>query len=166
MYCVYILFLKNHRFYVGQTRRWRLQTRWEEHIDPSFVAAKWTTKYPPICKGPTFECKTLPEARALEQKIVLLMLKQFGLDSVRGGKFNMTAEGPRTHWWVHRDLVGIPCFTSQFFAFSEHRFSAFPHCGHILSEDQPLFELTQRLKSLSIHEKDVHPALECSSFAS
>ena len=125
MYCVYILLLEHRRLYVGETKLWRLLARWNEHMDPNTPAAKWTTKYKPLQKLCTFQFNTRTESKLFENKLVEHLMKQFGLDSVRGGKYNMVTENET--WWVKPSLQNIPRFTSKWFTF-ECMYAEFGHC--------------------------------------
>ena len=147
MFVVYILFLKQNRLYVGQTKRWRLQDRWEEHRNPNFCAARWTTKHKPISKGAVFECVTLEDAKKLEHEIVEYLMKQFGLDAVRGGRFNMPTEGE--DWWVPRRLKNIPRFTLLFSRLSECNSTTFLQNVPSRFSDDPLSQLDLHVGLLS-----------------
>lgn len=108
-FAVYVVFCADFRFYVGMTKLWRVKTRWEEHLNPAFVAARWTTKYVPLFKFPTIICETRSAAESLEKKTVEHIMALLGLDSVRGGQWNMITEGDS--WWVPKHLRDVPRFT-------------------------------------------------------
>ena len=85
MFSVYVILCSKKRAYVGQTKRWRLQTRWEEHCDPYCFTTRWTSKYPPVEKIIVLDCKTYLESVKLEHAIVEFLMREYGLDFVRGG---------------------------------------------------------------------------------
>lgn len=120
MFGVYILLLETNRLYAGETKWWRMKVRWLEHQNPNCAAAKWTTKYPPIKKLCSFKFQTREASKKFEHELVELLMKQYGLDSVRGGRFNMASEGET--WWVNRNLQGVSRFTKDFLNLSEHTF--------------------------------------------
>ena len=123
-FCVYIILCAEKRLYVGQTKLWRLKARWNEHADPACFTTKWTSKYPVIHKLKVFECGSYSESYKLEHVIVEALMKIYGLDVVRGGGWNMEAEGSDTKWWVPARLKGVPCFTETWRRLSGHRYVA------------------------------------------
>ena len=137
-YCVYICLCEKKHLYVGQTKLWRLQKRWDEHVEGG--TTKWTNKYRVVEKLASFECQDRAHATILENAICEQLMRKFGLDSCRGGKWNMDTEGPDTKWWPPKRLQGIPCFTKLWFSHDAHTFSGFSRCGQIRSEVQPLVE--------------------------
>jgi len=140
-YVVYVILLKEKRLYVGMTKTWRLQKRWEEHCDPNFPTTKWTTKYPPIQKIHVFEQSSMENAKKLEHIICERIMAIFGLDVVRGGRWNMFTEGQR--WWPPPHLKQTPFFTEQWLTLSEHTFSQF------VVNDPTLCSMPRNLKPIS-----------------
>ena len=120
-YCVYILLLEHKRLYVGQTKLWRIHTRWEEHFDPSCSTTQWTNKYAPIEKLQVFECASYRDSMKLEHQVVELLMSIYGLDVVRGGNWNMATEGES--WWVPTRLRRVPRFTEKWLSLSAHKFA-------------------------------------------
>jgi predicted GIY-YIG superfamily endonuclease len=110
MFVVYVLLLENNRIYVGQTPQWRIETRWNEHRDPDCATTRWTTKYhakEKIFVSDPFESKI--DCCSYEHVLTIEIMKLFGLDSVRGGNFVMSAEGGS--WWVPKNMKAVPRFT-------------------------------------------------------
>jgi len=138
-YVVYVLLLEQKRLYIGMTKTWRLQTRWEEHVDPTFPTTKWTTKYPPIKKIHVFEQCEFLEAKRLEHEVCEAFMRKYGTDSVRGGRWNMYTEGPLYKWWVPSNLSSTPCFTDLYLSLSAGKFALFVENDQILSAMPWLF---------------------------
>ena len=79
MVYIYVLKLKNNKYYVGKSTN--PSTRLEDHF--SEFGSAWTKKYKPI---------TIHEIRpdcddGDEDKITLEYMKKYGIDNVRGGSF-------------------------------------------------------------------------------
>lgn len=76
---VYILKLKNDKFYIGSTEK--LKNRIQQHYDG--YGSAWTRKYSPIKVVETFEnC-----SRFDEDKYTKEYMAKFGIDNVRGGTY-------------------------------------------------------------------------------
>ena len=123
MYCVYVARLQNKRLYSGQTKLWRIKTRWEEHMNPNVATTRWTTEYPVCEKLAVFKCSSLKECRRLENDVCEALMEAFGLDVCRGGNWNMLAEGPVSKWWVPPRLKHVPCFTEEWSTLCERTFA-------------------------------------------
>ena len=144
-FCVYIILCAEKRLYVGQTKLWRLKARWDEHADPGCYTTKWTTKYPVVHKLKVFECGSCLESYKLEHAIVEALMKIYGLDVVRGGGWNMEAEGP-DKWWVPARLKDVPCFTETW-----GRLSGCTYVASLLSVLVP--SVVHQLAELTLHSE-------------
>lgn len=84
MVYIYILKLKNNKYYVGKTKnpKFRLKQHFDAH------GSAWTKKYPPIkiikviknCDGYD------------EDKYVKMLMKKYGFNNVRGGTYVQTCD--------------------------------------------------------------------------
>ena len=61
-------------------------------------------------------------------------MKEYGIDCVRGGNWNMADEGVQDAWWVPKHLRGTPCFTEKWLSLSEHKFALSAESDRVLSE--------------------------------
>ena len=104
---VYVYKCEKDKFYVGMTPTWKLERRWKEHTcaNPR-LGSRFTNLYRPIGRVKYFHGLSFKQAGNLEQQCVEEIMKVFGLDSVRGGKWNMTTMGDT--WWVPSRLQNIP----------------------------------------------------------
>ena len=103
---VYILMLEHNKLYVGMTPDFRIEVRYDEHCSNNpKLGSRWTKKHRPIAKIWMKQNMSWDEAHKLEQEMVILMMKTFGLDSVRGGKWNMITENDT--WWVPEGMKNI-----------------------------------------------------------
>lgn len=141
MFVVYVLLLEKKRLYVGMTKMWRLQTRMEEHGDKKCWSTKWTGKYKVVSKLKVFQPMTFLQAKQFENQVCEALLQKYGLDSCRGGKWNMASEGASDKWWVPPHLQGTPCFTPLWLSLSECTFSQSLSCDPVLDSAQRLFQL-------------------------
>ena len=73
---VYVLQLKQNKFYVGYTQN--LYYRLHQHVQG--VGSKWTQLYPPIDV-----LVVRPGGRLLENALAALYISRFGWTNVRGG---------------------------------------------------------------------------------
>ena len=107
IHSVYVLKLQHGKWYVGMTPTYKLNSRMEDHMcnDPH-RGARWTNIYRPIEKIKVYSGYSFVEAGLLEQIIVEKFMVAFGLDSVRGGSWNMTTLNKG--WWVPKRLENIP----------------------------------------------------------
>ena len=83
---IYILKCKEEKYYVGRTDH--TFQRFNQHLDGS--GAKWTQKYPPI----DLYAFHRDMRNYDETKITIQMMKKFGIENVRGGRYtkvNMTS---------------------------------------------------------------------------
>lgn len=82
---LYVLELEKDKFYVGITSK-TPEARMQEHIN-GFLGANWTKHYKPIriLDKKDLGVTTKSRAEAYENKVTRKYIKQYGLDSVRGG---------------------------------------------------------------------------------
>lgn len=119
MFSVYVLFLEQNRLYVGATKWWRLKKRWGEHC--AGTGSKWTSKYAPLAKLCTYQFRTREGSKKFEHELVELLMHEYGLDSVRGGRYNMAEEN--TTWWVKDTMAHLSRYAGP--NLSEHTCVAF-----------------------------------------
>ena len=96
MKTLYCLECEEERFYVGQTPEGRFETRLYEHKFRN--GAKWTSKYKPIR---VLWTRTVWEAEvdALEDEECCRIMRARGLNSCRGGMFNIGRDvRDMPHW--------------------------------------------------------------------
>ena len=157
MYSVYVLLLKNKRLYVGMTKTWRLHTRFLEHLDPECPTTKWTSKYQTLKKIHVFSGYTRKQCNTLENLMTECLMKSYGLDSCRGGKWNMVAEAGK--WWVPHRLHGVPFFTEKWINLSVCTFAQCVENDPTLSAILSFFQALQssRARSFLVRALDVHP---------
>ena len=83
---VYILKLRNKKWYVGYTERSSID-RILEHIDEK--GAKWTKRHPPLKKGYLHSFSKPGRTKRDEDKETLALMKKHGIANVRGGRWCM-----------------------------------------------------------------------------
>ena len=83
---VYILKLRNKKWYVGYTERSSID-RILEHIDEK--GAKWTKRHPPLKKGYLHSFSKPGRNKRDEDKETLSLMKKHGIANVRGGRWCM-----------------------------------------------------------------------------
>ena len=83
---LYVLRLRNKKWYVGYTDRSNIE-RILEHIEKK--GAKWTKTHPPLKKGYLHNFTTPGKTRDDEDKYTLRLMKEHGIENVRGGKWCM-----------------------------------------------------------------------------
>ena len=76
----------------------------------------------------------------LENTVCEALMKRYGLDSVRGGKWNMSFEGPDQRWWVPKHLQGTPGFTATWLTLSARMFEQSVANDRVLSAIPSLFQ--------------------------
>ena len=109
---VYVLHLKNRKYYVGITPTWKLEDRWEDHhCRDKNRGARWTNRWQPIEKIKVYKDISYDEAVILEQDTVKKIMRIAGLDSCRGGKWNMWSMGDT--WWVPDELKNVPRIVNE-----------------------------------------------------
>jgi predicted GIY-YIG superfamily endonuclease len=86
IFCLYVLRLRNDKYYVGITAKKDPQIRIKQHGGP--FGAKWTQLHRPV---ETIEIKNLGaitkiEAEVHEQKKTLELIDKYGYNNVRGGQ--------------------------------------------------------------------------------
>ena len=113
MFSTYILGLEDARFYVGMAPTKRLDIRIREHFNKTHPGAKWTQKYKPLKVVTTQNYSTKKECEQAENRLTRQYMERHGLDSVRGGQWVMTSEGPSQQWWVPPELKGYPRLISE-----------------------------------------------------
>jgi predicted GIY-YIG superfamily endonuclease len=96
IYVVYLLLLKNNKYYVGMTPYWRLEIREKEHF--AGRGSKWTRRYPPIELLEVWEFPNKDTAHKFEIKKTEEYLHLHGIDSCRGGVCNYGREGGYNYW--------------------------------------------------------------------
>ena len=141
-YVVYLLLLESKRFYVGMTKTWRLQRRFEEHCDLTCWTTRWTTKYKVRTKLRVFPQMSFVRAKKFEHFLTEELMKKYGLDSTRGGGWNMASEGPTVRWWVPLHLQNSSCFTPLWFSLSSHKFGRCADCAQALDSALRSFQAT------------------------
>ena len=102
----YVLKLKNGKWYVGYTTKGI--ERILDHIDEN--GAKWTKKYAPVKPIPWYQTapgktKATPKNKAKndEDKLTLKLMKDHGINNVRGGSWCMVKMRQKTF----RELEGL-----------------------------------------------------------
>ena len=84
--CIYVLKLKNGRYYVGKTRN--TTGRQHGHMGGKKGSA-WTARHTPTGEPPTFTEATPKETSGFQEDIeTLRMMELHGIDRVRGGSFS------------------------------------------------------------------------------
>ena len=107
VHSVYVYRCEDQKFYVGMTPTWKLESRWNDHTcEDAKWGSRWTNLYKPTSRVKYFHMLSFQRACWLEQQCVEKIMSVFGLDSVRGGKWNMTTMGDT--WWVPERLRKIP----------------------------------------------------------
>ena len=101
IYVVYVLRLVQDKYYVGMTKKWRLDIREEEHF--SGRGSKWTRRFPPIELIQFWEFQDKESAHIFECLKTEEYLNEFGIDSCRGGVCNYGNVGGY-HMWVRPHL--------------------------------------------------------------
>lgn len=134
-YCVYVLLLEEKRLYVGITPTWRIQKRYEEHMDPEFPTTRWTTRFPTLKKICVFNVGSKKRALQEEHRLTEELMKHYGLDSTRGGNFVMLQQGGI--WWTPPHLMNVPRFT--------HHWEGNSTNFRIAVQDNPIFSHFKRL---------------------
>ena len=97
---LYVLKLRGNKWYVGYTDRSSVD-RILEHIEKK--GAKWTKAHPPLKKGYLHNFTTPGKTREDEDKYTLRLMKQHGIENVRGGKWCMVKMRKKTF----RELQGL-----------------------------------------------------------
>ena len=96
IYVVYLLRLQMNKYYVGMTKKWRVDIREQEHMQGR--GSKWTRRYSPIEMLEVWEFQTKEEAHAFEIMKTEEYLNLHGIDSTRGGLCNYGQEGGYSFW--------------------------------------------------------------------
>lgn len=74
---IYILKLKNNKYYIGKTNN--VNNRYEQHLNG--YGSSWTKKYKPL----SILKKILSTSPFDEDKYVKEYMSKYGIDNVRGG---------------------------------------------------------------------------------
>ena len=90
---LYVLKLRGGKWYVGYTDRSSMD-RIHEHIEKK--GAKWTKAHPPLKKGYLHNFTTPGKTREDEDKRTLYLMKQHGIENVRGGSWCMVKMRKKT----------------------------------------------------------------------
>lgn len=78
---LYILLCEEEKYYIGVTRK-KVEDRFNEHL--LGIGCKWTKRYKPIKI-----IKIIENADEVdEDKWTITYMKEFGIDNVRGGRYN------------------------------------------------------------------------------
>lgn len=77
---IYVLKLKDNKYYVGRTNNPKM--RLDSHYNAN--GSEWTKKYPPVKKLRTFKAKDLYD----EDKYTKYYMSIYGIDNVRGGTYS------------------------------------------------------------------------------
>lgn len=88
---VYVLFLEQGKFYIGQTKRH--DERFEEHLS-GVAGSAWTRKYRPI-RGSRPIVKIVSTEKAskeLERIITIDYMENYGIENVRGSDYSCPGE--------------------------------------------------------------------------
>ena len=103
MVLIYVLNLKEGKFYVGMTTR-NIQRVWE-HIDGK--GAKWTKKYPPLVGD---EVESMQNGLELsdENRITIETMHKHGIENVRGGSWCAMDLTYRQIRQISRRIVQLP----------------------------------------------------------
>jgi predicted GIY-YIG superfamily endonuclease len=103
---IYILKCKEGKYYVGKTSN--METRYELHA--AGTACAWTKKYPPIGiiktypNLPVSEQRSVPSAAEEEERYTKLMMRDYGIENVRGGAYTMIDLEPSTIEHLKREI--------------------------------------------------------------
>ena len=102
-FCVYQLRLIENKHYFGTTPSYRKKARMTEHRQG--VAAKWTTRFPPVEDNPvnTWYFRDRESAYKFEDYKCCEFLEKYGIDSTRGGLQNADIDVPY-RYWVRKEL--------------------------------------------------------------
>ncbi len=89
---IYVLELKENKYYVGVTTD--IERRYTEHLRGNYRASQWTKKFKPIKILQLYKLENSKEKEAIlyEDYMTELMIKKYGFENVRGGKFTQTVE--------------------------------------------------------------------------
>jgi len=83
MFFIYILKLKNQKFYIGKSRNKKtLNNRLRNHFNRG--GAVWTKRHKPI---EVDKIINIIDEKYIEDRIVFEYMNQYGIDNVRGGSF-------------------------------------------------------------------------------
>lgn len=90
-YWLYVLELNEDKYYVGLTSQKNPQNRIDQHKN-GFYSAKWVKKhgYKKTMQVHDLGLITPEEAAAVENNMTYDMMKQHGIDNVRGGELNFS----------------------------------------------------------------------------
>ena len=97
MRTLYCLQCEHDRFYIGETPDGRFETRLYEHMYKR--GAKWTTRHKPINVMWTKDVADVDVGR-LEDEECCAIMRKFGLNSCRGGLFNIGKDVHTLPWWA------------------------------------------------------------------
>ena len=97
MNVLYCLRCEGDRYYVGQTPMGRFETRLDEHIN--WHGAKWTTLHKPLEVLWKRHVSDTEVARE-EDRACCEIMRQFGINSCRGGLFNIGRDVRGLPWWA------------------------------------------------------------------
>ena len=114
-YWLYVLSLKEGKYYVGITSKKNPYDRISEHMN-GFYTAQWVKKYKPIKPVEIIDIGniTKEETDRLELQRTLQYMKKYGYQNVRGGKLNYSGKyikiGDR-FWRDEEFLMYLTIFT-------------------------------------------------------
>lgn len=93
---IYVLELKNNKFYVGKTKN--IEKRFEKHLEGT--GSSWTKQYPPI--------KIIEQIPArdnlLENETTKRYMFKYGIDNVRGGAYCQMTIDANTKSFLDKEL--------------------------------------------------------------
>lgn len=102
---IYILKLEQGKYYVGKANN--LSQRLEGHFNPTRRGSVWTDLYKPISVVKTFKTMFPKEDELLW---TLKMMKQFGIENVRGSAYTQTTLTNKTVTSIEERLKSISIF--------------------------------------------------------
>lgn len=88
-WCTYVLFLEEHKVYVGSVEQALLDERLEKHACGE--GARWTDKYRPLKSSKPIifaNFKTHEESLEKENTLTIKYMKYYGIENVRGHKYS------------------------------------------------------------------------------
>lgn len=101
---IYVLELNNGKYYVGLTTQKNAEGRISQHKS-GFYSSKWVKKYgyKSTMQVHDLGVSTIEEAEAVENRLTLDMMKQYGVGNVRGGRANYGGKYFHRFGYLFRD---------------------------------------------------------------